>query len=97
MQFTYDTNEMKNVSIRVANKLTEFHSHSEAVKGLVTGLSASWSDPVNQQFATKYLQQGLVCCEKLEKVIKSYSDLMGQCANRYSSAIDNGNRFFNSF
>lgn len=97
MKYSYDPNGMQKVSNSVEAKLRDFHAHSEAVKQLVTGLSASWSDPVNQQFATKYLQQGLTSCEKLEKTVTNFSNLMRQCAKRYGSAIDKGNGFFNSF
>lgn len=97
MQYLYDTNGMKGVSSSVAQKLREFQTHADAIESLVAGLHASWMDPVNQRFTSQYLNKGLVTCNKLEKTIKAYSDIMSQCANRYGSAIDNGNRFFNSF
>lgn len=97
MSYVYDTSGMRAVSKAVAEKVTVFKEHSAAVKTLVTTLSEYWQDPVNQRFSSQYLQNGAPLCADLEKIMSAYSEIMSQCANRYGTAIDNGNEFFNSF
>lgn len=97
MNYVYDTNGMRAVSGAVSAKVRDFEEHSNAVRSLITMLSTYWEDPVNQRFSSQYLQKGEPVCKDLEKIMQTYADIMSQCANRYGTAIDNGNRFFNSF
>lgn len=93
----YDPVNMARVASRVSKKTDEFHAAAAEIESLITQLSISWNDVVNQQFSKNYLENGAETAKKLEAIMKDYASALNQCSYKYGTAIDTGNTFLTSF
>lgn len=87
----YDTGLMRTTASNIQSALTtQYNPSKEAIDGIVTSMSAYFTDEVSTSFVAKYNNEAKVTAESLKKLMEMYISALNQTAEQYDKVITTG-------